>query len=349
MRILHAPTDVGNQAWGVSTGERRLGYSSRVLVYTQHFPGFGYDDNLHFERLSRIGRLASASRYFLSAIPRFDIFHFYFATSFFPGFPDVRLLKALGKKIFATFQGCDIRPGAACPPAVLDPAKHRHEDPVRQHRRLAFLLRHADGTYVLNPDLLDQSPTSKFLPYAIDSKRWKPAFRPYREGEEVIIFHAPSDRLVKGTEHVEWAVSQLRKLGYHVRLDLVINASHDEVIKRLSHAHLAIDQLLIGWYGAAAVEMMALGKPTVCFIQQEWRERVSYHRELPLINADRSTIVAVLRELLDRPERWTKIGEASRAFVERIHDPVAVARLTTRDYRVAFAKSSSMSTPPEAH
>lgn len=335
MRILHAPADVGNQPWGVSLGERALGHRSKVLVYMQHFAGFGSDVNLHFERRSKLSRMMAASSFFLRSLSQFDIFHFYFATSFFPGFPDLRILKALKKKIFFTFQGCDIRPVESCPAAVLDPVKHRHENDAAQKRRLATCLQFAQKTFVLNPDLLDQSPTSVFLPYALDIKAWQPNFRPYQHGEEVVIFHAPSDRLVKGTDHVEQAVTELQKEGYRVRLDLVHGASHDEVLKRLSRAHIAVDQLLAGWYGAAAVEMMALGKPTLCFLRDDWIPRVPFKNELPIINVSPKTLGAVLRHLLDHPEWWEEMGRRGRHFVEKIHDPVEVAKTVVKEYEAA--------------
>src|SRR6058998_2007963 len=34
-------------------------------------------------------------------------------------------------------------------------------------------------------------------------------------------------------------------------------------------ADLLVDQLLTGWYGAVAVEMMALGKPVVCYLRED--------------------------------------------------------------------------------
>jgi len=336
--VLHAPSDVGNQSWGVSLGERQLGYDSRVLVYVQHNPGYRSDINLHFEKRSRLGKLAASSAFFLRSVKREDIYHFYFATSFFPGYPDLRILKILGKKLFFTFQGCDIRPSSACPAATIDPLRHRHEDLVPQQKRLAFLLRMADGTFVLNPDLLDQSPNSTFLPYAIPVSEWQPRFPRHATDRDITIFHSPSDRLVKGSVHVEKAIHALKRMGYRVRLDMVTGAPHNEVLERIAKADIAIDQLLGGWYGAAAVEMMAHGKPTLCFLREDWLPRVPFANEIPLLNASPTTLVSVLKQLLDHPETWESIGKRGRAFVERIHSPHAVAAITTAAYKKSFDK-----------
>lgn len=337
MRILHLPTHVGNQPWGVSLAERSLGHESRVLVYRKLNPSYGADFDLHFERRPWIGRSAMAFRYFLRSLATFDIFHFYFATSFFPNFLDLSVLRALGKKLFFTFQGCDIRAARACPPALLDPIKHSHAPEDIQQRRLRTILRYAEKTYVLNPDLLDFSPTSQFVPYgSVDFRNWEVTYRPYRPGEEVVIFHAPSDRLVKGTDHLEAAISKLQRSGYKIRLDLAHGIPNDEVKRRLRNAHLAVDQLIIGYYGAAAVEMMAQGKPTVCFLRDEWMQRDPLLRNVPLVNATTKTILPVLKDLLDHPNHWADISARSRRYVETVHDPVRIAQRLIEDYRLAL-------------
>lgn len=47
------------------------------------------------------------------------------------------------------------------------------------------------------------------------------------------------------------------------------NIPHDKVHELYEKTDLAVDELLVGWYGAFAVEMMALGKPVVCYIREE--------------------------------------------------------------------------------
>lgn len=333
MRILHAPTHIGNQPWGLSLAERELGATSRVLIYKQLNPSYGSDENLHFETRGKAGNLAVALGAFGHALKNFDIFHFYFATSFFPRYVDLPILKSFGKRIFFTFQGCDIRSSAVCAASILDPQKHAHAPVELQQQNLRTILRHTKKTYVLNPDLLDASPTSEFLPYAsVDPRQWTVHFRPYRKGEEVVIFHAPSDRLVKGTNVLEEAIRKLRAEGYRVRLDLVHGLPNTEVKRRAKDAHLVVDQLRIGWYGALAVETMALGKPTLCFIKQGWLERVPFQNDCPIINATVDSITEVLKDLLDHPETWEAKSKESRRFVETYHDPLTIARRLLKDY-----------------
>lgn len=336
LRILHAPTDVGNQPWGVSQAERELGMFSRTVVYQKIFQGFGADYDLRFRERPRLIRLMLAIKFFLFAIWKFDIFHFYFATTFFPGYFDLYILKILRKKMFFTFQGCDIRPARLCAPARLDPVKHRHATEDIQQKRLSTLLGFATKTYVLNPDLSPVSPTSEFLAYAsVDISAFHPKY-PFVSGQrEIVIFHAPSDRLVKGTDHLEQAVTVLRREGFQIRLDLAHGVSHDEVLQRAGGADLVVDQLLGGWYGAFAVEAMALGKPVICYLEPRQLALVPYLQPIPIINASTATIVATLRTLLQTPDRWTELGKLSRAYVERVHDPKQIAAGLIADYRAA--------------
>jgi len=333
LRILHAPTDVGNQPWGVSSAERLLGADSKVLVYHKIFKGFGSDYDLAFERRSRLGRLFIAMRYFLWSLWRFDVYHFYFATTFFPGYFDLSILKLFRKKIFFTFQGCDIRAADQCPPAVLNPEKHSHATVAVQQKRLKTILKYASKTYVLNPDLLVFSPTSEQLTYAsVDVVNWPVHYPQHTPGKEVVIFHAPSDRLVKGSDYLEKAVNELKDEGYAVRLDLVTGVPHPVVLEHIQQADLVVDQLLVGWYGGFAIETMAMGKPTICYIRQDWLDWTPMKNDLPIVNASTETIKAVIKNLLDHPETWRSLGERSREFCLQYHDPKKIATRLLNDY-----------------
>lgn len=340
IRILHAPTNIANQAWGISAQERLLGHTSEVVVYVQKNPSYSADHNLHFERRHALSKLLAASHAFLRAVLRFDIIHFYFATTFFPTSFDVPLLRALGKKLFFTFQGCDVR--TDCFAEALDPAHHRHIEKTRQQRNTRFLMRYATKAYVLNPDLLDNVPEATFVPYgSVHPDAWPYLPRAYRPGEEVVIFHAPSDRVLKGTPSLEKAVARLHDEGYKVRLDLAHDVSWAVVRNKIQHAHLAVDQLMGGWYGAAAVEMMASGKPTVCYLRQDWLARTDsdFQQAMPIVNSSHEHVYESLKRLLDHPETWGSLSQRGRRFIETFHHPRTIAERYVQDYAEARSVS----------
>jgi hypothetical protein len=139
----------------------------------------------------------------------------------------------------------------------------------------------------------------------------------------VTVAHAPSQRGIKGTEHIETAVRELRSEGVPVRLDLVEGVSHGEAMRRFERADFAVDQLHIGWYGGFAVEMMALGRPVICHIDDEDNP---FGAELPVVRATPDTVRERIRDLVTDRDRRLSLGRDSRAFVEKHHDPRTVAR-----------------------
>jgi glycosyltransferase involved in cell wall biosynthesis len=122
------------------------------------------------------------------------------------------------------------------------------------------------------------------------------------------------------------AVDAVRARGIPIRLDLVEGVSRDEALARCAQADIAIDQLKIGWYGGFAVEAMALGKPVLCHVQDESPGDNPFGRELGLVRTTATSLVDDLIALIEDPERRRQAGAAGRAFVERHHDPRAVAR-----------------------
>ena len=67
-------------------------------------------------------------------------------------------------------------------------------------------------------------------------------------------------------------------------------------------------------------------KPVLCFIREATPADNPFGAELPIVRVTPQTLVARLRELARDRELRVRIGAASRAFVERRHDPRRVAR-----------------------
>ena len=325
-RILHAPFDVGGQAYGLSRAERELGLESDVVVFGPQRWGYDNDIDLHAALPVPVHlRMARRARFLAHALPRYDIFHFNFGHTLLQVrqlgrvVDELPLLRRLGKTVLVTYQGCDARTFPHCwcrKPECIGAAPYRQAAAAR-------FLRYADRAFYLNPDLGKLLPGARFLPYAsVDPLAVEPA--PARApGDEIVIAHAPTNRVLKGTEHVIGAVDLLRSQGHSVRLDLHENLTRGEVLERLTRADLVVDQLRIGWYGGLAVEAMALGKPVVCHIDANDNP---FGDRLPIVRATPASLADVLRELISNPERLGDIGRACRAFVEREHDPRAVAR-----------------------
>jgi glycosyltransferase involved in cell wall biosynthesis len=146
--------------------------------------------------------------------------------------------------------------------------------------------------------------------------------------------HSPTNRGAKGTRYIEEAIVKLKEGGLDVDFIEVENVPHERVREIYEKADLAVDQLLIGWYGGFAVEMMALGKPVICYIREEDLKFIPLEMagDLPLINADPDTIYDVLKRVIAERGSLRAIGERSRSYVERWHDPLKIAEITKAAY-----------------
>jgi glycosyltransferase involved in cell wall biosynthesis len=327
-RILHAPTDIGGNAFGLSRAERELGLRSDVAVLAAGPFGYGADIRIDLEGKAIWRRLAARTRLLARAVRSYDVIHFNFGQSLVPLWVhghvlnELPLLKRAGKTILVTFQGCDVRPQECC----FCTQEHCRADTPYRAPNAARFLRYADRCFHLNPDLARWLPESRFLPYAnVDPRELRPGDPPPAR-KEMVVAHAPTNRDVKGTAHVLAAIEQLRDEGVAIRLDLIEGVPRTELLRRLRDADIVVDQLLIGWYGGFAVEAMALAKPVLCHIREGTPEENPFGEELPIVRALPQTLAERLRELARDREARLRIGLASRAFVERHHDPRTVAR-----------------------
>jgi glycosyltransferase involved in cell wall biosynthesis len=327
-RVLHAPADVGGNAYGLSRAERELGLHSDVAVFAPGPLGYGFDIDLRagVDRPVWL-RLVRRAKFLRRAVSDYDVFHFNFGLTLMTvrqlGFvrDELAFLKRRGKTVLVTYQGCDVRPKACCPcrkPGCF--AEDRYRQPAARRA-----LEHADRVFYLNPDLRQWLPGARFLPYAsVDPREVEPV--PAPEGEELVVAHAPTDRDVKGTAHVIEAVEALRQEGVPIRLDLIEGVTRTEVLERLRAAGIVVDQILMGWYGAFAVEAMALGRPVLSHVREEEPEDNPFGARLPIVRTSAATLVDDLRALvLDREQRG-QLARAGRIFVEEHHDPRRIAR-----------------------
>jgi glycosyltransferase involved in cell wall biosynthesis len=250
--------------------------------------------------------------------------------------------------ILVQYQGDDARQGGFCranfalsPADAVGPDYYDEHSDALKRDQIALMDRYCAQIYALNPDLLHVlPPRAEFLPYShISLDEWSPRYcqmedRPLRIG------HAPTHRGVKGTVHLLTAADELRDRGHEFELVLVEGMSNSDAKKVYEQVDILVDQLYAGWYGGLAVELMALGKPVVAYIRQEDLYRIpkAMRADLPIIRAEPSSIADVLESLLTRPRsELVAIGQRSRTYVERWHDPIAIAQRVKDDIEAALS------------
>ena len=357
MKVLHLPTSVGGMGWALAEGERAHGIDARVLVLYQNDYAYPADIDLHLERRGMPGRLAGHAAAFFRYRTGFDAYHFNFGSSLlhFLGrgisLVDLPFYDAGARKIF-TFNGCDARQkfptmarneaagndvaacfasdcyGGMCNSGRLD-----------RNRRAAIdkADRHASHFFAVNPDLLYFLPPGKttFLPYAVA----RPSTRPKEEffaGDAVHIVHAPTQRAAKGTPAILAALDELqREQGPRVRVTIVEGQPQADVQEIYRSADLVIDQVLVGWYGAVAVEAMYAGVAVACYINDDHLAFVpgAMARDLPLLRVTPSTLLPALRRFVRDRDMARDLSVRGRAFAAAWHDPHRLAQITAAAYR----------------
>ena len=239
-------------------------------------------------------------RALLDLLPTTDVFHFYFGLTLVPQSVQFPILRALRKKSVMHYLGSDIR--------------------GKSPADLAFG-RKAGAQLVGSHDAIRWVPEAEVIPPGIDVAAIEPAF-PATNRTRPVILHAPSSRRRKGTEHVLAACE-----GLDADLVLVEGLHHDEAFQRYRQADIVVDQLNAGWYGLFAIECMALGKPVVTFLHEEAvaRSEEAFKTRVPIVNATGENLRHRLEPLVADAAERRRIGEASRAYVEQVHDLERVA------------------------
>lgn len=346
MKVYLGPHDVAGILWGYKKGLNALGVDAKVIVHEKHPFGYPADVVVKFGG-NRYVQTAKKVQYLTSLVHKFDVFHFVFGNSLLRYNRDVPFLRFFRKKIVMSFLGSDIR----CSEEVLkglkkaddchdchigykDYGECRIEEKIKL---VKFWARNADAIFsgVTNTQILD-ALSIEYYPVILpcDLNYWKP-FEPdsfKKEGDEILILHAPSKKGIKGEKNVVDAVRKLMNDGFNIDFKLLTNVPNYEVRKWLNISDIVVDQLLIGWHGMFSVESMAMAKPTVCFINQEYKKRLKYAEDLPLVNASPDNLYEKLRMLIENPNLRKTIGHKSRNYVERVHDCKKVARHLVRVY-----------------
>lgn len=266
---------------------------------------------------------------------------------------DLPLLAAMGKTLAVTWQGDDARQhDHSLGNFDVSIAKALGEDYYPsgsdewKRRTIAAFARHVPLHYALNPDLLHVLPERAcFLPYAsFDPASVVPALPAIEAPSRLVMAHAPSHRGAKGTAHIMAAAERLKAEGVAFHLELIEGLPRSQAMARYRECDVVIDQLLAGWYGGLGVEAMALGKPVVAHIRRSDLGPVdaAFIADLPVIDADPDSIYVVMKQLIamPRPELHA-LGRRSRAFAERWHDPLTIARQTLAAYQSSRKEPST--------
>ncbi len=335
---------------------------SEIFYHGQDFQ-FTTSKDYEYDRLCTF-------RFYMNALYQYDIFHFSNTRCISFGDPlqnyifqaraqhaEIKLLKALGKKIVYSNNGCHdgvsqsafakwgpesvckicswySRPDVCSDKLSLDWGKFRNK--VSDYQCLLGGNR-ADYNF---------APTVHEMPefYCLDQNFWRPdleippQYRLTKKSANVIrLYHAIGNKAERTDEnginikssHVYMPlVKKLQAEGFELEVLEPDCVPNKEVRFIQAQADIFLEMLTYGWFGANAREAMMLGKPVICYIRPEWledlrREIPDYAAELPIISATPSTVESILRDLLLDPKKRKTIGDASRKFAVKWHSAEA--------------------------
>lgn len=371
-------------AWYLSRELRKLGWRADVLNYDHVSANEAYYHGEDFAfRYQGAMDYARQLGFYVKALSRYDIFHFsnvhglqfgpYLRSMFTVAHRegnDVRVLKALGKKIVYSNNGC--LDGVAQSsfaswgdrPVCVDCSWRDRPEVCSDRGNLAWgKLRNELADYQCTSggnrkDYNDDRMVHEVPQFAcLDPEVWRPdlsvpeRWRLDLPESTVRIYHgvgnfqartSPEGRNLKSTHIYFPLIEKMKAEGYDVELTFVHDMSNRDVRFVQVQADIVVEMLTYGWFGANAREALMLGKPVVCYLRPEWlesmrREIPEYVDELPVVSATPETVEAVLKELVENPGLRGEVGERGRRFALKWHSAEAGARRMDAIYRDLLA------------
>lgn len=365
IKVLHLPGNVGGNAFGLAEAERRLGIDAKVLTFGKTIYEFPTDLYWPLENKNLFQQFLGRLSAFIKYRKKFDIYHFNFGSSLLhaPQFglnlTDLPFYDSKAKKIF-TYQGCDARqkyptmernknlyaPKCACDESLCyEGVCNSGKRDIWRKKAIEKAEKYADHFFTLNPDLFYYLPREKtsFLPYSIPYfNTIMPKKTPFFENDKIRIVHAPTQRATKGTIYILKALEELKHdYGSLFELEIIEKMPHEQALECYRNADLFIDQVLIGWYGGVAVEVMKMGIPVAVYINEDHAQYIPKEmaEELPFINLNVNNIKEKLKMILKDREILKEHAQKSLAFVNKWHDPINAAKITSKLYQQLTQKS----------
>ncbi|MFA6887467.1 MAG: glycosyltransferase [Fermentimonas sp.] len=294
MKILH----VGNTA-GVATAlrdnERESGHISNIVINRTNPFNYPVDYSLPMSG-KNIHSLKNLFKY-LKLCYKVDRVHYHKPPV--QSCADMALLKLLGKEIVIHYHGTDIRGKG-------QPWKHK-------------IL--TNKVFVSTPDLLQWAPGVTWLP---NCTLWHGLSKINRNDGRIIIGHAPTNRLYKGTKYFLEAMDQLKKKYPNVECLLIENKPHKEAMQLIQTCDIVVDSVgfydkrQVGWYGVLTNEAQQMEIPCCTWIKPELEHFLQ--QPCGIMSVTIENITQKLEELIVDKNLRIELGKQGLKYVKKVHD-----------------------------
>lgn len=345
-KILHGMSDVAGQGSYSAQGLRKIGADAVIAVWRQNPFGYEVDIDLCIKKedlKKPIYALKSGLKmlgFAIKAILKYNVFHFHFGNSLIPFGLDLFWLRVLKKRIIMEYHGDDIRYFYNREKPKYYPYKQLVVRSKRTKRANDRIMKYADTVITHDEELRKHIPHSRLYitPLRIDINKFVPIY-PEPEKERIIIVHAPSDYIGKGSKYVIASMDSLKQ-KCNIEFILVEKKTQKEAFEIYKKADIIIDQFFAQTYGVFAVEAMAMGKPVVGYISDEIRK--TFPDSMPIVSATIDNMTDVLEGLIRDGARRRKLGIAGRKYVEAYHDYRKVAQVQMDIYNSTIEPMSTL-------
>lgn len=333
---------ISHKPYMISRAMRKAGLNSSFLALNTDIGwlSIGYDYALP-AKISPVWRRLRARFLLWFVMARFDVIHSHFLASITEDGLEFSYLKRLGKVIVFHFRGCDLRqksinlqknPDLNCCQECSYPEGSCDTDYQRQ--RIATAERYGDLFFVTTPDMIDFMDKAEHIPFIYPNIEGFDQIEPAPRDPAVFrVVTSSNHHGVDGTEYIRQAVKQLQDEGAAIELVEVAGMPYREALAMYKSGDVYAGKLRMGYYNNANIETMLMGIPNMCYVRDVFLKKIP---DSPIIVTRPETVYRNLKEWLPRREELRALGERSRQFVLRHHDPDMIVALMIQRYNEAY-------------
>lgn len=303
MNIVH----IGNNGvgTGITTGLRKLGHNSKVVVETPHPFGFKEDKIIFPNKIPSRFKAIKIIKVLLS-LRDVDIFHVHQRIN-----PVYNLLRIHKSKRVYHYHASSYQPDP-------DPPKGMYH-----------------AKFVAIPTRLKVNKGSIWIPLPVDTETKKLRNQTLEKNEVTVGVGSDFSDHTKGKflrlELVNKAIKNLQNKGYKITTLEFKNYKHNEVLDYWRKIDMWLDHFDLGFYGFTVPEAASCGIPIICNIEEEMEQYVPncpFLRTKPTVDSIESNL-----EYLISYSNREQLGKKCREFAIQRHDNVKVAEKCLEEYK----------------
>lgn len=332
MKVFIGTLNIASQPKYLVDGLRRYGIDAHSATYGNSAFGYENDEIIPLPKLPE-----ERARVYVDALLRhaemgYDIYHFFqkpFCLSIpsknFDGFLgwEIPLLRARGAGIAYRFTGWEvIKREIEVRNNPYSAFNHGWDGAFNQELKdeyLEFLRNYVDEFMVVDPMMQEHCPEANIVPRILPVDKFVEVG--IGRKSRPLVLHAPSNSVYKGSKYILQSLERLKSQGLNFELKVLERVPFEEAIEWYKKADIIVDQALIGWYGVAAMECMAMGKPVAVYMRDDL---VDTPRDVPIQNFNLDNIDEKLREIISSYELRSYLSSRARKYVEDVHSESVV-------------------------